>query len=310
MTTAWILPGGAAYGAIQVGTAEALLAAGIVPDLLIGTSVGALNAAWLAGDPTPAGATRLRGIWQSIKRADVLPLRPRTLLSGALHLGNHVVGNDRLSHWLRRTIRFDLIEDAPVPLTITASDLVAAEPVYLDRGDVVTALLASAAVPGVLPPVRIGDRWLVDGWIMANAPLSRAAALGADAVYVLPCGGVEPYERLTGRPTFRLFDDDTAGRTRMLAEHGLPNGATAINQALVGALVARTIREEFATWTPRLDVYLPPGPCVDDLPLFSFAEVPGLMDAARRLAEAWLPTARPVTPEEAAIPDRLTGVID
>jgi NTE family protein len=310
MTTAWILPGGAAYGAIQVGTAEALLAAGIVPDLLIGTSVGALNAAWLAGDPTPAGATRLRGIWQSIRRADVLPLRAGTLLSGALHRRNHVVDNDRLSRWLRRTIRFDLIEDAPVPLTITASDLVAAEAVYLDRGDVVTALLASAAVPGVLPPVRIGERWLVDGWIMANAPLSRAAALGADTVYVLPCGGVEPYERLNGRPTFRLFDDDTAGRARMLAERGLPNGPTAINQALVGALVARGIREEFATWTPRLDVYLPPGPCVDDLPLFSFAEVPGLMDAARRLAQAWLPTARPVTAEEAALPDRLTGVID
>jgi len=167
-----------------------------------------------------------------------------------------------------------------------------------------------AAVPGVLPPVRIGERWLVDGWIMANAPLGRAAALGADTVYVLPCGGVEPYERLNGRPTFRLFDDDTAGRARMLADHGLPNGATAINQALVGALVARNIREEFTTWTPRLDVYLPPGPCVDDLPLFSFTEVPGLMDAARRLAQAWLPTARPVTAEEAVLPDRLTGVID
>jgi len=310
MTTAWILPGGAAYGAIQVGTAEALLAAGIVPDLLIGTSVGALNAAWLAGDPSPAGATRLRGIWQSIKRADVLPIRAGTLLSGALRMRNHVVDNDRLSSWLRRTIRFDLIEDAPVPLTITASDLVAAEAVYLDRGDVVTALLASAAVPGMLPPVRIGERWLVDGWIMANAPLSRAAALGADTVYVLPCGGVEPYERLNGRPTLRLFDDDTAGRTRMLVERGLPNGATAINQALVGALVARNIREEFTAWAPRLDVYLPPGPCVDELPLFSFAEVPGLMDAARRLAEAWLPTARPVTAEEALLPDRLTGVID
>jgi NTE family protein len=310
MTTAWILPGGAAYGAIQVGTAEALLAHGIVPDLLIGTSVGALNAAWLAGDPTAAGATRLRGIWQSIRRTDVLPLRPRTLLGGALKLRNHLVDNDRLSRWLRRTIRFDLLEDAPVPLTVTASDLVAAEAVYLDRGDVVTALLASSAVPGVLPPVRIGDRWLVDGWVMANAPLSRAAALGADTVYVLPCGGVEPYERLTGGPTFRLIDDDIAGRTRMLTEQGLPNGATAINQALVGALVARTVRDEFATWVPRLDVFLPPGPCVTNLPLFSFAEVPGLMDAAHRLAESWLPTALPVTVEEVADPERLIGVID
>jgi NTE family protein len=310
MTTAWILPGGAAYGAIQVGTAEALLAHGIVPDLLIGTSVGALNAAWLAGDPTPAGATRLRGIWQSIRRADVLPLRPGTLLGGALKLRNHLIDNDRLSRWLRRTIRFDLIEDARVPLTVTASDLVAAEAVYLDRGDVVTALLASSAVPGVLPPVRIGDRWLVDGWVMANAPLGRAAALGADEVYVLPCGGVEPYERLAGGPTFRLIDDDTAGRARMLTDRGLPNGTTAINQSLVGALVARTIRDEFAAWVPRLDVYLPPGPSVTSLPLFSFAEVPGLMDAARRLAETWLPTARPVTAEEVADPERLTGVID
>jgi NTE family protein len=310
MTTAWILPGGASFGAVPVGVAEALLAADRRPDFLIGASIGALNAAWLAADPSPHRAADLRRIWLGLRRADVLPLRPVPIVAGLTGLRRHMIDNDRLSRWLRRTLPYELIEDAAVPLTVTASDLVAAQPVYLERGDVVQALLASSAIPGVLPPVRIGDRWLVDGWIMANAPLSWAAAKGADTVYVLPCGGVEPYQRIAGRPTLRLLDPDPESRARTLAERGLPRGAAAINQSLVGALVARQVREEFVEWTAQIDVYLPPAPSVGGLSTLSFAEAGGLMAAARRLTRDWLPASRPLTPEQAAAPTGLVGVND
>ena len=79
------------------------------------------------------------------------------------------------------------------------ADLTTAESVVLRRGDVVPALLASSAIPGIFPPVRIGDRWLVDGWFLANAPLAWAAAQGFDTVYVLRCGGIEPYRRTRPR---------------------------------------------------------------------------------------------------------------
>jgi NTE family protein len=312
MTTAWILPGGASFGAVQVGVAEALLDHGIVPDLLLGASIGALNAAWLAHDPSPRGAAGLRRIWLNLRRSDVLPLRPTTVLSGLVGLGRQLIDNDRLSRWLRQTVPYDLIEDANVGLTVAATDLALAEPVFLEHGDVVTALLASAAMPGLLPPVRIADRWLVDGWLLANAPLGYAVERGADTVYVLPCGGLEPYQPTTRRrPVLtRLGVETDHNHSRALAEHGVPRGAGAIGQAVIGALVARSVRQEFLTWTPRCEVYLPPAPSVDSLSQFSFSEVRGLMDAARSLAGAWLPGARPLTEDDLTEPKALAGVFD
>jgi NTE family protein len=310
MTTAWILPGGAGFGAIQVGAATAFLERGIVPDLIIGASVGAINAAVLAADPTLRGAARLRRLWLTTKRRDLLALRPSTMVSGRMGRANHLFGNDTLSAWLRSIVPYELIEDAALPLTITASDVAAAEAVYLRRGDVIEALLASSASPGLLPPVRIADRWLVDGWVLANAPLGWAAGQGADVIYMLPCGGTERYRTVAKPSLLRRLARDNHTRARLLAERGLPGGAAAIHQELVGALVARSIRREFLAWTPRVDIYLPPAPDVGRLSTFSFDEVPGLIARAYRLAKDWLPDARPLTAQALAEPSMLAGVND
>lgn len=310
MTTAWILPGGASFGAIQVGVASALLEGGIVPDLIIGTSIGAVNAAIIASDPTPRGVERLRHLWLRTTRRDVLALRPSTLVSGLLGRGNHLFANDLLHVWMRNMIPFELIEDAPVPLTVTASDLIRAEPVFLRRGDVVEALLASTAAPGMLPPVRIADRWLVDGWVLANAPIGHAVDLGADEIYVLPCGGTQEYQSIAKPSALRRLARDNRTRARSLADRGLPGGGANINQELVGALVARTVRAEFLAWTPRVEIYLPPAPDVGRLSVFAFAEAPGLIARAYRLTRAWLPRAKPLTPDALAEPTILTGVTD
>jgi NTE family protein len=311
MTRAWILPGGASFGAVQVGVAQALLDRGRRPDLLVGTSIGAFNAAWLAQDPTPHGAAALRDIWHGLRRGMVLPLRPFRLAAGLAGLGRYLVENDAMANWLRNLLPYELIEDTTVPLTITATDLTRAEPVFLDRGDVVRALLASSAMPGILPPVRFRERWLVDGWLMANAPLGYAIEHGADEVYVLPCGGAEPYEPVSKRATLTRFGaSNSAARTRTLAKFGVPRRGEPLSEAVIGSLVARGVRHEFSTWTPQCDLFLPPGPSTHGLSPYSFAESAGLIAAARQLAAAWLPSAKPLTDKDLAAPRALAGVDD
>jgi NTE family protein len=232
------------------------------------------------------------------------------LVSGLIGRGNHLFDNDLLSAWLRDLVPYDLVDDAPVPLTVTASDLVNAEPVHLQRGDVVEALLASSAAPGMLPPVRIADRWLVDGWVLANAPIGHAVGLGADAVYVLPCGGTQEYQSMAKPTALRRLARDNRTRARMLVERGLPGGGANINQELVGALVARSVRAEFERWTPQVDIYLPPAPDVGRLSVFAFAEAPGLIARAYRLTRSWLPRAEPLTPDALTERTILTGVTE
>lgn len=321
MATAWIFTGGASFGAVQVGAAHALLSRGIRPDLMIGTSIGAMNAAYLASDPSPDGARGLRDLWLGLRRSEILPLRASTLLRGLLRLDNHLVDTGRLGRWLRRLLPYELIEDAATRLAITATDLSTAESVVLRRGDVVPALLASSAIPGIFPPVRVGNRWLVDGWFLANAPLAWAAAEGFDTVYVLRCGGVEPYRRTRPRRLRRPWraavepdapDLAVPGETGTPPDrhHVLPWRRAAINEKLVNTVVAHRIREEFLTWTPRIDVFLPPAPSVAGLSMYSLAEVPGLMDAARTAVARWIPGARPLTPAAVASPTGLVGVND
>jgi NTE family protein len=256
----------------------------------------------------------VRRAWHATRRTDVLPLRAGTFLRGLVALDNHVLDTRRLGQWLGRLIPYERIEEAPVPLAITASDLVTAEPVVLDRGGVVAALLASCAVPGLLPPVRIGGRWLVDGWFMANAPLRWAAAHGADTVYVLRTGGLEPYPTQPGvaRRVLNRFraDGGRAAEGVPARRQGLPRRRGAMNQALVSALVAHHIRDEFVAWTPRIDIYLPPAPSVAGLSVYSLSHARGLMDAARDAVSRWLPGSRPLTPCAVSGPFGLVGVND
>ncbi len=308
MTTAWILSGGASFGAIQVGIAAALVERRGAPDLIVGTSIGALNAAILAADPSTAGVARLRRRWLEFRRRDVLKLQPTKFVAGLLGRSNHLIGNETFGRWIRDIVPYELIEDAPIRLMVTASDLVAAEPVYLERGDVAQSLLASCAAPGVLPPVRIAGRWLVDGWVLNNAPVGWTARQGIDRIYVLPCGGTAAYAPTTRASVLRRFGPSSRARFQTMVDRGLPRGGTAINQELVAALIARTVRQEFIEWSSRVDLFLPPAPDVTGLSMFEFAESPGLIEKAYEYASAWLPSARPLTAEELARPRALAGV--
>lgn len=185
MTSAFVLSGGANLGAAQAGMLLALDEAGIVPDLVVGSSVGAVNGAWVAG----RGDLRALGeVWRSLRRGDVFPTRPLGGLLGFLGRSDHLVSDSGLRQLLRDHLRFDRLEDAPIPLHVVATDLLTGQDVLLSSGDAHEAILASSAIPGVLPVVQIGDRALIDGGVVNNTPISHAVDLGADTVWVLATG--------------------------------------------------------------------------------------------------------------------------
>jgi NTE family protein len=175
---------------MQVGMLHVLYEQGIAPDLLVGTSAGALNAAYVASRPqTVATAERLARVWRGLRRDDIFPINPRTLIGGLTNQRSHLVPDSGLRRLVARHLQFERLEDAGVPLHLVAFDLLTGHEVCLSDGPAVDAVLAAAAIPGVLPAVRRGDRLLVDGGVVNNTPISHAVELGAERIYVLPTEG-------------------------------------------------------------------------------------------------------------------------
>jgi NTE family protein len=188
MTTAFVLSGGASLGAVQVGMLQALFERHIYPDMVVGTSVGAVNAAWVAGDPNGQDIEDLVGIWQRLRRGDVFPVRSLAGLIGFLGGRSNLVPPDNLRTLLERHVRFARLEDAQIPIHVVTTDVISGEAVVLSEGDAFEALLASSAIPGVFPPVEIEGRHLMDGGISENTPVRATVRIGADRIYVLAAG--------------------------------------------------------------------------------------------------------------------------
>jgi NTE family protein len=185
--TAFVLAGGASLGAIQVGMLQALYESGIVPDVLVGTSAGALNAAFVASRPqTPATAKALGCVWQDLRRGDLFPISMITLVGGLCGHRSHIVPDHGLRRLVRRNIEFDDLAEAPIPVHVITFDLAEGRELALSEGPAVDSLVAAAAIPGVFAPVAIGGRRLVDGGVVNNTPISHAVELGAERIYVLP----------------------------------------------------------------------------------------------------------------------------
>jgi NTE family protein len=185
MTTAFVLSGGANLGAAQVGMLTALAEAGVRPDLVVGTSVGALNGSWVAAG---APLDELADVWRSLRRGTVFPAHPLRGLLGFAGRSDHLVSDRGLRRLLREHLRFERLEDAPVPFHVLATDILTGRSVLLSEGPARDAILASAAIPGVLPTVRIGGRSLMDGGVVNNTPISHAVELDAHTVWVLATG--------------------------------------------------------------------------------------------------------------------------
>ena len=168
---------------------QALGERGVTPDLLVGSSAGALNAAFVAGHGTGRAALEeLGGLWRSLRRRDVFLLRP---VQGVLALAGRrtsLFSADPLRRLVEANLGYDDLLEARIALHLISTDLSSGREVVLSRGSAVSAVLASAAIPGVFPPVPHQGQLLVDGCITQHTAIRHAVELGADVVYLLPTG--------------------------------------------------------------------------------------------------------------------------
>ncbi len=189
MTTAFVLSGGGSLGAVQVGMLQAIADRGIQPDFLIGTSVGALNATYVARHGFgPAVVEELAAIWRGLRRRNVFPLQPARLAAAAVGRVPSLCPDGALRRLVTDHVGTRRLEDLTVPVHVIATDVTSGREVLLSHGDAVDAVMASAAIPAVFPSVHVDGLDLIDGGVADNAAVSQALSLGADVVYVLPTG--------------------------------------------------------------------------------------------------------------------------
>jgi NTE family protein len=168
---------------------QALSERDVHPDLLVGTSAGAINAAFVAGHGTRAPALRqLADLWRGLSRRDVFPLDPWRQVLVATGRRPSLCSSRALGALIEPNLTYRNLQDAAIPVHIVATNLLSGQEVLLGNGDAASAVLASASIPGVVPPLERDGLTLVDGGVADNAAISQAVALGADRMFVLPAG--------------------------------------------------------------------------------------------------------------------------
>jgi NTE family protein len=233
---AFVLGGGGRLGAAEVGMLEALVDAGIRPDRIYGTSIGAINGAVFASSPDVVGVARLREVWSGLERSGLLSgrlsERLRTLASTRVALHRPI----DLAAMLETVIAPDAdFSELEIDFSCVAACIETASAVWFERGPLIPALLASSAVPGLFEPVEVNGRNYFDGGLVDSIPVRRAVQEGAGTVYVLQVGRIEqPLEvpsnlvrvaqvsfEIARRHGFATFMEDIPDT---VAVHVLPSG--------------------------------------------------------------------------------------
>ncbi len=261
--TAFVLAGGGSLGAVEVGMLEALVAHGTIPDLVVGSSVGAINGAHFSGDPTPRGVEGLAEIWRGLRRSDVFPISPLGGMLGLLWQRNHLVDPKRLRRLIETSLPYRNLEDAVIPMHVVAADILSGQEVIVSSGPAADAVLASAAIPAVFPPVELGGQYLSDGGVASNTPISAAIELGADRVVVLPTG-------------FSCSLTAPPSNAMSMALHGL------------GLLISRQLVVDVEHFQNTVKLHIVPPLCpVDTLPS-DFSRSGHLIEHAAESTRQWL----------------------
>jgi NTE family protein len=267
--TAFVLSGGASLGALQVGMLHALFEQGLTPDLLVGTSVGAVNAAFIASRaPSTATADQLAEVWCGLRREDVFPFSPRTLIVGLTGRRDHLFPDRGLRRLLEQHVEFADISEASIPLHVVAFDVNEQAEVLLSEGLAVDVIAGAAAIPGVFPTVRVGTRLLVDGGVANNTPLSHAIALGAERVFVLPSR--DPHSNAAG----------------------LPRGAIGAAIDGIGVLTDARLRFDLERYARDVELIVLPCPNKGRVVPTDFGHSSQLIKEARRATRAFLQAKR------------------
>jgi NTE family protein len=274
MITAFVLSGGGSLGAVQVGMLRALAERDVTPDLLIGTSAGALNAAYVAGHGT--GLAALDGLadtWKGLRRQEVFPFDPFRHVLALAGSRPSLCSNRGLRRLIEAHLTYRNLEDAPIPIHIVTTDVLSGEEVLLSTGDAVTAVLASASIPGVLPAVERDGLTLVDGGVADNAALSQAIALGADEIYVLPAG----YACALQRP---------------------PTNALAAALQAITLLIEQRLVLEVAHFADRASIKVLPPLCPLSVSAADFSRAGELIRRAHEASASWIDSGGPSLPAQ------------
>jgi NTE family protein len=260
--TAFVFAGGGSFGAIQVGMMHSLAAHGISADMVVGSSVGALNGAYYAGDPTLKGILQLETIWRGLQRHDVFPVTWRTLL-GFIRRRDFLIPHDGIEKLIDDYLPYRNLQDAKLPVHIVATDIVTGESVVLSEGSAAQAIVASTAIPGAFAPVRYKDCYLADGAISANTPVRIAVAMGARRLIILPTGYA-------------------------CATHTPPSGALANALHALTLLIARQLVSELEGLAPDIEYFVVPPLCPLVGSPYDFSRTADHIQRAVQSTDAWL----------------------
>ncbi len=234
--TAFVLGGGGVLGAVEVGMLRALAESGIEPDIILGTSVGALNGALVAADPGPGVIDRLIALWESAAAGkEVYGDGAMRQVTRAVRTGTHLHSTKPLRERLRQELGDLTFDELVIPFQCCAASIERAAEHWFTEGRVVDAVVASAAVPGLLRPARVGDEHYLDGGIVNSIPVGRAVEVGADRIFVLQVGRIDrplqpprkPWE--VARVSFEIarrhrFNREMAALPENVVAHVLPTG--------------------------------------------------------------------------------------
>lgn len=233
---AFVLGGGGHRGAYEVGMLKALTERGVRPDIVLGTSIGAVNGAAIARNPGTDGAALLEQAWLDLNFGDVFPGSLWSRARSAVRQRTYLHANDQLREWLGSLLDDDAFDDLVVPFQCVAACIEDAAEQWFTSGSLIDAILASSAVPGLLPPVEIAGEHFVDGGVVNSIPVSRAYELGAKTVYVMHVGHVDDALEVPSAPwdvavvAFEIarrhrFASDLASVPDGTTVHVLPTGA-------------------------------------------------------------------------------------
>jgi NTE family protein len=235
---AFVLGGGGILGAHEVGMLRALAESSIEPDIILGTSVGAINGALFAANPTADGVRRLSQLWRDSHVAGVSAGALLRRITTLARTGTHLQSLEEVRQHLADALPVERVEELAVPFQCVAASIERAAEHWFVDGALIDVVLASCAVPGILPPVKIGDEHFIDGGIVNSIPVARAVAVGAKTIYVLQVGRLErplapprwPWE--VGLVAFEVarrhrFADDLASLPEGVQLHVLPTGGSA-----------------------------------------------------------------------------------
>jgi NTE family protein len=204
---------------------------GITADMVVGSSVGAINGAYYAGNPTLKGIQHLEQIWRELKRDDVFPITWRTLL-GFLWRRDFLIPHDGIRKLIDDHIPYRNLEDAKLPVHIVATDIISGDSVVLSKGSVAEAIVASTAIPGAFSPIH----YLSDGAVSSNTPIKIAVRQGAKRLIILPTG-------------------------HACASEAPPVGAVANVLHALTLLIARQLVSELESLDPAIEYYVVPPLC-------------------------------------------------